>query len=303
MVIRESVGDRVFNVINVVLLFLVLVVTAYPLYFVLIASFSDPNAVQLGQVLLLPKQLTLGGYELVYNYQQIWTGYRNSIFYAAAGTLISLVVTLTAAYALSRKDLKFRNIFTTFFMITMFFGGGLIPFYILVSKTLHLSGTIWAMLLTGATGMYNIILSRTFFQSTIPDELREAAEIDGCSNIRFFVSVVLPLSSAIIAVMALFFIVGFWNDYFTPYLFLSDSKSKNLQPLALILRDILIIGQVAMDQISKGMTEANSAVEYARRAMILKYSLIIVSAVPLLVAYPFIQKYFVKGVMVGSIKG
>ena len=303
MVIRESRGDRIFNIVNVIVLFLILLITAYPLYFVLIASFSDPDAVSTGKTLLWPTQFTFGGYEQIFAYAQIWIGYRNTLFYTVFGTLIALVITLPSAYALSRKDLKFNSFFSIMFLITMFFSGGMIPSYLLVTQTLHMGNTIWSILIPGATNMFYIIIARTFFSTTIPDEMREAAEIDGCSNFRLFISIVLPLSSAIIAVMALYNMVDIWNGYFNAYLYLTSNDSVRLQPLSIILRQILIIGQAAMEQIQKGQSENSSLVEYARRAQILKYSLIVVSVVPILCVYPFVQKYFVKGVMIGAVKG
>jgi putative aldouronate transport system permease protein len=302
MVVKETFSDRVFNVINIVILTVILLVVAYPLYFIVIASFSEPNLVNTGKVLFVPRGVSFAGYEMVYNFKDLWMGYRNTIFYALAGTFINLAVTLPAAYALSRKDLRFKSFFVVLFMIPMFFGGGLIPYYLMMTRTLHLNDTIWAILLPGATGMMQMVIARTFFQSTVPDELRESAEIDGASNFRVFFTIVIPLSTAIIAVQGLQAAVGHWNAYFNAFLYLSDQNARNLQPLSIVLRRILVIAQ-ATAVADEFMQDQTNYAERVRRVEQIKYAMIIVSVIPILVAYPFIQRYFVKGVMIGAIKG
>ena len=302
MTIKETFGDRLFNFTNVVLLSLVLLLVAYPLYFIIIASFSNPDLVNTGKVLFLPRDISWEGYKMVYHFGDLWLGYRNTIFYAIFGTLINLAVTLPAAYSLSRKDFRWKSFFVAFFMVPMFFGGGLIPTYLLMTRTLGLNDTVWAILIPGATGMMQMVIARTFFQSTVPDELRESAEIDGASNFRVFFTIVLPLSTAIIAVQGLQAAVGHWNAYFNAFLYLSDLGARRLQPLSIVLRRILVIAQ-ASAVADEFMQDQTSYVERLRRVEQIKYAMIIVSVIPILVAYPFIQRYFVKGVMIGAIKG
>ena len=275
---------------------------AYPLYFVLIASISNTDLVNTGQVIFYPKSLTLDGYQMVFNYSDVWIGYRNTIFYTAAATLLHLIVTLPAAYTLSRKDFRWKSFFTVVFMIPMLFGGGLIPYYLLLTRTLKMNDTIWVMILPGATSFFQMTIARTFFRTTIPDELRESAEIDGASNFLVFFKIVIPLSAAIIAVLALQCAVGNWNAYFNAMIFLSDREGRNLRPLQIILRNILIMTQSQV-AIAEQMADQTNAAEKMRLTEQLKYALIIVSALPVLIIYPFIQKHFVKGVMIGSIKG
>jgi putative aldouronate transport system permease protein len=246
----------------------------------------------------MPKGINLDGYKRVLAYDDIWIGYRNTIFYTIAGTLISLVLTLTAAYPLARRDFVGKNFFVVYFTITMFFSGGLIPTYMVV-KSLGMRNTIFAQILLGAVSFMNIVIVRTFYQTSIPEELQEAAQIDGCSNTKLFISIILPLAKPIIAVMALFYGVGQWNSYFNALIYISD---RNLFPLQMILREILIINEIDMEMMmTEGEMEAiNKRVELAT---LLKYSVIIVSTLPVIAAYPFLQKYFVRGIMVGAIKG
>jgi len=282
-----------------VLLYILLVccvaVFVYPLYFVIIASFSEPATIYRGEVLFWPKEVMLDGYEQIFADSTIWIGYRNSIFYTVAGTLISLGATLPAAYALSRKDLVGRRIFMFFITVTMFFSGGLIPTYLVVEK-LQLVDTVWAVLLTAAVSAWNLVLARTFFETTIPSELLEAAQIDGCNNTRFFLRVVLPLSGSLIAIMALFYGVGQWNSYFKEMMYLSNSSRY---PLQLVLRGILTKNTLPITMVS----QIQGIAKKQQLADLIKYGLIVVSSIPVMVAYPFVQKYFVKGVFVGSIKG
>jgi len=297
-VIKETRADKIFNIINHLILLLGLILVAYPLIFVISASISDPDLVNAGKIWLLPKGITFDGFRRVFQDQQIWTGYRNTIFYTVVGTCLNLIVTLPAAYALSRKDFYGRNVFTGIFTFTMFFGGGLIPTYLLYSG-LGMRNTVWAMLIPGLAGMWNIIISRTYFQNNIPNELREAAEMDGCTNMRLFAQIVLPLSAPIIAVMALFYGVGHWNAFFNALIYLSDRK---LFPLQLILREILVQNQMSAQMLSNG-EDIEMMAKQAKIADMIKYAVIIVSTLPVLAAYPFIQKYFVQGIMVGAVKG
>lgn len=292
---RKTKGDVVFDIINYTLLTCCMLLILYPLYFVLIASFSDPNLIYSGEIWLLPKGLTLDGYERIFADSTIWIGYGNSLLYAVVGTAISVTITLMAAYPLARKDLIGRGPIMWFFMFTMFFGGGLIPTYLLI-KDLNMINTIWALVVPGAAGVFNIIIVRTFFQSTIPDEMREAAFIDGCSNTRFFLSMVLPLSKPIIAVMVLYHVVGFWNGFFDAMIYLNEESKF---PLQLVLRNILVQNQVN----SNMMIDVESYAAKLRVTELIKYGVIIIASLPLLILYPFLQRYFVKGVMIGSIKG
>ncbi len=284
-----------FDIINYALLTFIMLLVLYPLYFVLVASFSDPNYIYSGEIWLFPKGFTLDGYERIFNDSSIWIGYANSILYATLGTLIGVAVTVFAAYPLARKNLAGKSFIMWFLLITMFFSGGLIPTYLLI-KDLHLLNTMWALILPGAGGVFNVIIVRTFFQSSIPDEMWEAASIDGCSNTRFFWSIVLPLSKSILAVMVLYHVVGFWNGFFDALIYLSDDKKY---PLQLVLRNILIQNQVN----SGMMIDVESYAAKMRVTELIKYGVIMVSSLPLLMLYPFLQKYFVKGVMIGSIKG
>lgn len=296
MRIQNSLEDRIFHFFVYVLLSAALILVLYPLYFVVIASFSDPNAVNAGRTLLLPSGLSVTSYRMLLGEKRIWLGYRNTIFYTAMGTLLALAVTMPAGYALSRRDMPFRNGIMRFFVFTMFFGGGLIPTYMVVRDIGLLNGP-FTLVVIGSVSVYNIIVSRTFFQTTIPADLQDAASIDGCNNTRFFLSVVLPLSKAIIAVIALFVAVGHWNQYFNALIYLTSPK---LYPLQMIIRDILLSSQMAAGDMSIDPKE----LEAMRKASeTLKYSIIIVSSLPMLAAYPFLQRYFVKGVMLGSLKG
>ena len=295
--IRETRADRMFRLVVYALLAVLLIAYVYPLYFVVIASISDPNAVYNGEVLFLPAQMTLEGYEEIFHYGELWIGYLNSIFYTVAGVFINISVTMMAAYALSRKEMMLRGVILKLFMFTMFFGGGLIPTYLLV-KGLGLLDSRWVLLLNGAVSVYNLIITRTFLVSTLPEELHEAATMDGCRETRYLISVVLPLSGAIIGVNALYYGAGHWNSYFSAMIYLTN-RSKF--PLQLILREIL-----NATNSSNVFEAAGSEAEKARQmrvAEVIKYCSIIVSSIPLLVAYPFVQKSFVKGVMIGSIKG
>ncbi|HJC23509.1 MAG TPA: carbohydrate ABC transporter permease [Candidatus Eisenbergiella merdavium] len=291
---KIKAGDRAFDVINTLLLVFIFLIILYPLYYVLIASFSDPNLVLTGKIFLLPKGFQLESYKKVFENSEVMNGYLHTILYATVGTCINLAVTLTAGYALSRKDLRGRKIFSLFFIFTMFFSGGTVPTYMVV-RNLNLLNTFWAMVLPNAMSVWNLILCRNFFEGNIPIELLEVSQIDGCRNDYFFIKIVLPLSRALIAVMVLFYAVGHWNAYMQPLLYLSD---RSRYPLQLVLKNILISSQP--DASLAGMTDR---AELYKQTEMLKYALVVVSSVPMIVLYPFVQKYFVQGVMVGSVKG
>ncbi|MBQ2978356.1 MAG: carbohydrate ABC transporter permease [Clostridia bacterium] len=296
--IHETKVDRVFNVVVYVLIALLLLMFIYPLWFVLMASFSDPQYVNAGALLIYPRGFTTMGYKMVFSDDRIWTGYLNTIFYAAVGTVLATMVQVMAGYALSRKDLPGRSIFMLLFVFTMYFSGGLIPFYLVV-KELNLVNTRFLMIVTGLASVYNIIIVRSFFASSMPVELYEAASIDGCTNQRYFFSIVLPLSKAIIAVIALYCLVAQWNSYFNAMIFLSD-RSK--YPLQLFLREILLAAQTYSDP-SAVQGDAVAAAQMEIMGEVIKYGVIVVSTLPVIIIYPFLQKYFVQGVMIGSIKG
>jgi putative aldouronate transport system permease protein len=276
----------------------VILITLYPLVYVISASFSDPVLVISGKITLLPKGLTLDGYKRIFNYSLIWVGYRNTLIYASVGTIVNLCVTLPCAYALSRRDFVGRNVLTAFIAFTMFFSGGLIPTY-LVMRNLHLVNNPLIMVLLGAVSVWNTVIARTFFQANIPLELQEAAYLDGCSTTQLFLQIVLPLAKPIIAVLSLFCAVGHWNSYFNALIYLSDTR---LYPLQIFLRNILILDQ--MDTLTFGDPDS---MEFLLRMMQLKesmkFGIVVVASVPVLVLYPFLQKYFVKGMLVGAIKG
>jgi putative aldouronate transport system permease protein len=274
---------------------MITVMILYPLYFIVIASFTDPYVVNRGGLLLYPEVFFAEGYKRIFEYEPLWTGYLNSLLYTVVGTAINLAVTLPCAYALSRKDLTGRKQFMFLLVFTMFFSGGLIPTYLLVSK-LGMLNTMWALIIPKAASIWNIILTRTYFQSNIPDEMHEAAVMDGCSDYTFFLKIVLPLSKVIIAVMMLFYGVAHWNAFFEALIYL-NSESK--YPLQIVLRNLLIMNDTASQMISDPLS-----VDHRQRlAEQLKYGIIVVSSLPLLLFYPFIQKYFAQGVMIGSIKG
>ncbi len=293
--LARGTGDRVFDLFNFAVLALVLLAVLYPLYFVVIASFSSPEAVNDGRVWLLPQEVTVDGYRRLVRDRNIWTGYRNTIIYTTVGTAINLALTLPAAYALSRRDFVGRTLFTGLLAFTMFFQGGIIPRYLVV-KGLGMLNTMWALVVPNAVLVWNLVVTRTFFQTSIPDELYEAALMDGSSTTRYFGSVVLPLSQSIIAVMILFYGIGHWNAFFDALIFL---RSRELYPLQIILRDILISAQMQAAM----MDDAETASLMQRIAEQVKYGLIIVASVPVLMLYPFLQRYFVKGILIGAIKG
>ena len=290
-----STSDIVFFIIIGIVLTLFFLIVLYPCIFVVSSSFSSGSAVQSGKVILWPVDFSLSGYNMVFHTKTVWIGFRNSLFYTVVGTSINLVITMMCAYSLSRDDLPGRNFFSLLFTFTMFFAGGLIPNYLLLQK-LKMINTVWAILLPGAMSAYNMIIARTFISSSIPKDLLEAAQIDGCSDIRYFTSIVIPLSKSIIAVLVLFYGVTHWNSYFNALIYLYD---RNLYPLTLFLRDILALGNID----PTAVTDPDLAVKLEEYASVLKYALIVVTMLPVMVIYPFVQKHFVKGVMIGSVKG
>lgn len=296
MAIKEPRGDRIFGAVVFVIVTLLMLIVLYPLIYVLSCSVSSPTAVGAGEVVLLPKGFTLMGYKRVFQEPDILLGYKNTLFYTIIGTAINLFVTVPAGYMLSKKDVPGRNLFMFLFMFTMYFSGGMIPSFLLV-KSLHLYDTRAVLVILGAFSTYNCIICRTFF-AALPQELEEAAAIDGCSTVRTFVQIVLPLSQALLGVMVLYFAVGHWNSYFNAMIYVNNEKYK---PLQLILRRILILEQASSNMMEGGGDEY--AAEQFKLKELIKYSVIVVSSLPVLVLYPFLQKYFAQGVMIGSIKG
>ncbi len=296
MAIKEPRGDRIFGAVVFVIVTLLMLIVLYPLVYVLSCSVSSPTAVGAGEVVLLPKGFTLMGYKRVFQEPDILLGYKNTLFYTLIGTAINLFVTVPAGYMLSKKEVPGRNLFMFLFMFTMYFSGGMIPSFLLV-KSLHLYDTRAVLVILGAFSTYNCIICRTFF-AALPHELEEAAAIDGCSTVRTFVQIVLPLSQALLGVMVLYFAVGHWNSYFNAMIYVNNEKYK---PLQLILRRILILEQASSNMMEGGGDEY--AAEQFKLKELIKYSVIVVSSLPVLVLYPFLQKYFVQGVMIGSIKG
>lgn len=290
-----SRSDKVFYFLSGLFLLLFFVAVLYPIIFVLAASFSSGRAVTGGKVFLWPVEFNLDGYKTVFNNRDILTGFKNSILYTVVGTGLNVIVTMIAAYALSRDDTPGVNKLMFLFTFTMFFSGGMIPTYMLI-RNLHMIDTMWAMVIPGMVGVYNLIVARTFIRSNIPGDLLEASQMDGCSDIRFFMNIVLPLSKAVIAVLVLFYGVGHWNSYFNPMLYLNTRK---LFSLPIFLKEILIANQIDPSTV----TDPQLQLQIAQLADVIKYALIVVSTIPVLIIYPFIQKYFVKGVMIGSIKG
>ncbi len=297
MKIQQSRADRAIHALISLALALIVLVTVYPIYFVIIASVSDSSAVANGQVWLYPRELYLEGYKRIFEYGDLWRGYRNTIFYAAGGTALSLLVTISGAYVMSRRECMLNRPLMVYFTIPMFFSGGLIPTYLLISS-LGLLNNPLVLILPGCFGIYNMIIARTFFQSSIPGELRDAAFIDGCGECGFFVRIALPLSKAIISVIGLYVAVAIWNDYFSALIYITD---REYIPLQLVLREILISN--SFDTRSAGGGITNSALEQQRLRDLVKYCVMVVSTLPVICIYPFIQKYFEKGVMIGSIKG
>ena len=293
--IKKSKADRTFDFVIYAIALLMTLLALYPMYFIVIASVSDPNLVAKGEVLLLPRNVSLEGYNYLFSMSNLWMGYGNTVLYTLAGTLIMLVVNIPVAYALSRKDMVGRGFFTFFFIFPMFFGGGLIPTFIILNNTFNMLDTFLVMVLPFSVISYYIVVARTFFQTSLPAELWDAAQIDGCGNLRFFFQIVLPLSKAILAVIALWAAVGHWNSYFNAMIYL---RTPSRFPLQLVMRNILINNEMA----ATAMT-GSAAADLNRKANLIKYGAIVVSSLPIMTMYPFVQKYFNQGVMIGALKG
>lgn len=283
--------DKIFTIFNYILAAFFLIVAFYPLWYVLIASFSNASDVAMGRVWIIPKNFTIEGYKMMLEFTEIWTGYANTILYTVAGTLLSLFITVPAAYALSRRTLPFRKVINTYLIITMFISGGLIPTYLLV-QGLGLLDTRAIIIILGSVSMWNLIICRTFFDTSIPLELIESAKLDGCDEFKIFFKIILPLSKAIIAVLTLYFAVGRWNSYYTGLIYLRDETKW---PLQLVLRQLLNAMHVDAQ-------EVGDTTEKLMEVQSMKYGIIVVASAPVLAMYPFVQKYFVKGIMIGSVK-
>ena len=292
---NSSTGDKVFIILVYVLLSAVMLIVLYPLIYIISASFSDPQAVVSGKVVLWPVDVTLRGYKAVFKNPKILTGFMNSFFYMGVGTVVNLIMTMLCAYPLSRKEFTARNKIAALFVFTMYFSGGLMPSYMIVSK-LGLINTRWAMIIPSAMSTYNMIIARTYMVNSIPDELYEAAQIDGCSPFKYLLKVIVPLSKPILAVLALYYGIAKWNNYFDAMLYLNDAS---MQPLTIVLREILIQNQIDPTM----LTDASALSKLQGMTELLKYAVIVVASVPVLAIYPFVQKYFVKGVAIGAVKG
>lgn len=290
--VKEPLGDRIYYIITYIILGFLAAIVIYPLWFVIIASFSSADAVLVGKVFIIPVDIDFAGYEKVFERSDIWIGYANTIWYTVAYTSLSVLFTLTGAWALSRKNLPLRKFWMIFFTITMFFGGGLIPFYNIVSD-LGMVDTAWAIILPGTVSAWNLFMAKTFFQTGVPDTIVEAAELDGANRARLFVSIILPISAPIIAVLTLYYAIGQWNSYFNAMIFLSD---QNMYPLQLVLKEILTASESSVGGSGETM------LEQFRLANQLKYVTVIVSSLPVFILYPFVQKFFAQGVLVGSLK-
>ena len=285
-------GSVFYYALTGAILILLALIVIYPLYFIIIASISDPDAVLAGRVYLYPEKITLSGFSKILNVSSVWKGYLNTIIYTVLTVIISLLVTITAGWSLSRKNLPFRKFFMVYFIIPMFFGGGLIPFYNVMSG-LHLINTIWAIIIPAVLSVWNLFMTKTFFESSIPNSLIEAAKIDGAGHFRTFLVIVIPLAKPIIAVMALYYAIGQWNSYFNAMIFLQNEK---LYPLQLVLKEILLAAESTMGG------SGETILEQYRLATPIKYVSVIVSSLPVLMLYPFVQKYFEQGIMIGSLK-
>ena len=300
---KDSLGDRIFISIVGIILVAFFLIVLYPLVYVVSASFSDPNAVSSGEMILWPVRPSLAAYQYIFQYKELWTGYANTIFYTVVGTVLNLLATIPCAYAISRRDMVGRGAIIVYFMVTMYVNGGLIPSYLNLNE-MGMINTRWSLLLPGLVSAYNLMVARTFFANTIPWELHEAAWLDGCSDFKTFIKVVLPLSSPIIAVLAMYYGVAHWNAYFNAMIYIRD---RELYPLQVFLKEILTMGQFAEQAMQDGgvftSEEMAAMTKQAETANMIKYAVIVVSTAPMMVIYPFLQKYFAKGVMIGSVKG
>ncbi|MEK4298057.1 carbohydrate ABC transporter permease [Oceanobacillus sp. FSL W8-0428] len=295
---KFQLSDKGFDVLNTIFVTIIVLLIVYPLIFVLSASISSPSAVNTGKMWLWPVDISFSGFKTVFQNDAIWSGYRNTIIYTVVGTILHLVILLPCAYALSRKEIAGKQFIMWFILFTMLFNGGLIPTY-LVIQSLGMIDTIWAIVVPNVVGAWSILVARAFFQQSIPDQLVEASKIDGATDFHIFFKIVLPLSLPIIAVMALFHAVGLWNQYFNALIYLSDETKY---PLQLILREILILNEGMTGGAGSEGGSVNSFAEQIETASLIKYAVIIVSSLPLLIVYPFVQRFFVKGVLIGSVK-
>ena len=296
--IKPPRGDRILNTVIHILLILITIVTFYPLYIVMVCSISDPSFISTGEVFLFPKGLNVEAYKILLQTSEIWIGYRNSLFYTVAGTCLQMVVTTAAGFALSRKTLPGRRFFVLFFLFTMYFSGGLIPTYFLI-KDLGLVNTVWVLIIPGLVGPYNLVISRTYFENSIPEEIYESAVIDGASMIRYYHQFALPLAVPVLAVMVLNFALGHWNSYYSALIYISDD---NIQTLQVFIKRITQQASTAVEG-AGGTVEIEEVVASIRRTQLLKYAVVIVSSLPMIMLYPFIQKYFIQGIMIGAVKG
>ena len=292
--VRLSADDKIYYTFVYIILSLLLLITLYPLIYIVSASFSSAQAVTSGKVFLWPVELGVDGYEAVFKHPNILNSYKNSFVYTVVGTMVNMAMTMIAAYPLSRRDMPHKGLFMFLFTFTMFFSGGMIPMYLTVQQ-LHIYNTTWAMVLPVAVSAYNLIVCRSFFESGIPVELLEAAKIDGCSDFGFFFKIAIPLSKTIIAVMCLFYATAMWNQFFNALMFLQDDSKM---PLQVVLRNLVL-----MNQSNQMGSSASEMVTKQKLAEQLKYCVVVVSAFPLLCVYPFLQKYFAKGVTIGAVKG
>ena len=298
--IRDSVTDRIFNVFLTIICAGALLIAFYPLYFVLMASMSDPQYVNSGRFLLYPAGFTLEGYQQVLADERVWIGYVNSIIYALGGILYGLVTAVPLGYALSRKELPCRKFLTGLFIFTMYFQGGMVPLYLTV-KELGLIDTRLIIIILGSFAMYNVIIVRSYFASSLPEELREASLIDGCGDLRYFVKIALPLAKPIIAVVTLYILIAKWYEFTNAMIYLNKRK---LYPLQLYLRELLLtFSSMAGSATGAMAADAETLERYHKLSQIIRYGFIVIASLPLLIAYPFVQKYFVQGVMIGSLKG
>lgn len=292
---KEPLSDRIFDICNHLLMLFMLLVTAYPVLIVVSSSVSNPYSLMAGEIWLFPKGFTLDGYRAVFVHDEVWSGMMNSAIYTVAGTVINMILTVLAAYPLSRRDFTLRRPISLLFAFTMWFTGGMIPLYLLV-RNLGIYNTRWAMLLPGAMSIWNMVIVRTYFQSNISGEILESAKIDGCDDFRYLASIALPLSLPALAVVTLYYLVAHWNQFFQAYLYL---QNKELFPIQVVLRNILLLSQT--DNMA---VEASDAAATAQlMSEVLKYSLVVVASLPMIFVYPFVQKYFIKGIMVGAVKG
>lgn len=289
----QSAGDRLFDTINILILIVVCLIIVYPLYYVVLASITDPKIVHTGKLLLYPEAPYFKGYQEALAYPQLISGYANTIWYTFLNAVVALFATIPAAYALSRRDLVGRRVIMFLFTFTMFFSGGIIPMFLTI-KSLGIYNSPWALVLPAAVSVYNLIVCRSFFESSLPQELLEAAQIDGCNDFRFFFTMAIPLSKTIIAVMLLYYATAMWNTFFNALMFLQDESKM---PLQVVLRNLVLSNQLSMSASGAEFAEKQKLVDQ------LKYVIITVSAVPLMIVYPFVQKYFASGVMLGAVKG